>query len=156
MHFLTNGSQCVSLVMWSSPRETFRRLIVVPCSLLNGPPFPPALEAHRGCRQGGDGHAKPPGLPPFNRLWGGNDQDGVTASHSAWTASALTRVFEWRRVVHSLNITILINSGLWNCPFLVRHPHSFPLRTAPQMQCPCTFFLSISLVLQRRTLSLSL
>ena len=52
----------------------------------------------------------------------------------------------------SLNITILIDSGLWNCPFVVRQPYSFPLRTVPEMQSPCTFFLSISLVLQRRTL----
>lgn len=54
-----------------------------PCCLLNGPPFPPAIKATSGPRQGGDGRAKP--SSPFSIDWKGNEQVEVIVQDSVWS-----------------------------------------------------------------------
>lgn len=54
-----------------------------PCCLLNGPPFPPAIKATSGPRQGGDGSAKP--SSPFYIDSKRNEQVEVIVWDSVWS-----------------------------------------------------------------------
>lgn len=54
-----------------------------PCCLLNGPPFPPAIKATSGPRQGGDGRAKP--SSPFSIDSQRNEQVEVIVWDSVWS-----------------------------------------------------------------------
>lgn len=112
-------------IMWKVAAESFHSNVIIshgdiskadrgPCCLLNGPPFPQAIKATSGLREGGDGRAAPSG--PFSIDSQSTEQVEVIVWDSAWSQGSSLRA-DNRMVFHSLFFTnIVANLFSQQCP----------------------------------------